>query len=175
MRAKCRTSYTNGAVEHHDFLLHANTPFSPVWRRRSSSASVRILPAPSTFQGASAIPAGPRVNQGGIHSSRRVLLTFLACHGYDVALEVALQDAPRALVDHEWCLVRHPRVHVRLGNDPRRGVGDALHQGRIYSRDCHPRQWTYQVENLSLGYEVVQAIHDFLGATRPVPLQSVYS
>ena len=52
--------------------------------------------------------------------------TFGERHGEDVTLEVALEDAPRALVDDERSLARKPCVEVRLRHDPRRGVRDAL-------------------------------------------------
>ena len=48
--------------------------------------------------------------------------TFTNAHRNDLALEVALQDAPRALVDDEGCLAREPRVAVRLRDDPRWSV-----------------------------------------------------
>ena len=48
--------------------------------------------------------------------------TFSAGHGDDVALEVALEDAPRALVDDERRLASHPSVRVRLGDDPGRSI-----------------------------------------------------
>ena len=40
--------------------------------------------------------------------------TFSAGHRNDVALEVTLEDAPGALVDHERRLAHEPRVEVRL-------------------------------------------------------------
>ena len=52
--------------------------------------------------------------------------TLRTRHGDDLTLEVALEDAPRALVDDEGCLAREPRVAVRLRDDPCRGVRDAL-------------------------------------------------
>ena len=106
---------------------------------------------------------------------KRGSLTFLPSHGYDVALEVTLEDAPCALIDYERSLVRHPRVHVGFGDDPCRSVGNALREWRIRSETRHARQSTYQVENLALSYQVVQAIHDLLDAARPVPLQGVNS
>ena len=82
--------------------------------------------------------------------------TFGAGHGEDVALEVALEDAPRALVDHEWRLAHEPRVEVRLGHDPRRGVRDALGMptvSRLRHRSVRAirgaQSWrTYKVQNL---------------------------
>lgn len=47
-------------------------------------------------------------------------------HGNDLALDVAVHDVPRALVDDERRLARLAGVHVRLRDDPRRGVGDTL-------------------------------------------------
>ena len=77
--------------------------------------------------------------------------TLFESHGKDVALEIALHDAPRALVDDERRLACEPSVCVRLRDDPRGRVRHA------------------EVENLALHYEVVQAIHDFLNAAGVVP------
>ena len=106
-------------------------------------------------------------------SPRRGLPTFLSSHGYDVALKVALEDAPRALIDHERRLVRHPRIHIGFGDDPRRSVRYSLRESRIHSNSVLRRQRTHQVEDLALSHQVVQAIHDFLDAARPVPLEAI--
>ena len=81
--------------------------------------------------------------------------TFGESHGEDVALEVALEDAPCALVDHEWRFAREPRVQIRLRHDPRRGVRDALYGDVSRSAvrdDCVTRAMglvTHEVQNLA--------------------------
>ena len=55
-----------------------------------------------------------------------VARTFRARHGNDLALEVALKDAPSTLVDHERCLALASGILVGLRDDPRWCIGDAL-------------------------------------------------
>ena len=71
---------------------------------------------------------GELVSRHSLHDGKVYMHTFRAGHGEDVALEITLQDTPRALVDHEGCLAHESRVQVCLGHDPRWGVGDALHR-----------------------------------------------
>ena len=78
-------------------------------------------------------------------------LTLRKCHGQNVPLEVALHDAPRALVDSKRRLVRHAGVRVRFRHYPCGRVGDA------------------EVEHLALRDEVVQAVHHLLDAASVVP------
>ena len=87
--------------------------------------------------------------------TERALRTFGARHGEDVALEVALEDAPRALVDHEGRLAREARVQVSLGDYPRGRVRNA------------------EVEDLAGRDEMVQAIHDFLDTAGVIPPMQV--
>lgn len=57
-----------------------------------------------------------------------VVLTFGTRHGDDIALEVALENAPCALIYYERRLPREPRVLVSSGHDPRWCVRDALQE-----------------------------------------------
>ena len=96
-----------------------------------------------------------------------------AAHRDDLALDVAVECAPRALVDHEGRLARHARVRVRLCDNPRGRVGDSLGRGMSISgrRGCvSVDRDAYEVEDLPGRDEVVQAVHDFLDAAGPVPL-----
>ena len=96
----------------------------------------------------------------------------MKCHGDDVALEVALEDAPAALVDRERGLARQARVRVRLGDDPRRRVRDALFTKSVPRQDSNDESRdTYQVQDLASEVESVKAVHDLLDARYVVVLQ----
>ena len=50
------------------------------------------------------------------------MYTFVERHRDDLALKIAAEDAPCALVDDKRRLASHPSVRVRLGDDPGRGI-----------------------------------------------------
>ncbi len=119
-----RPSY-GAAIPHCQYISENNfrcmkgqglyTPFSPVWARSNSSASVLIFPPARTFHGASAMP-----------SARAI--------GMDVALKVALKHTPSAFVNHERCAVAHAGVAVCAGDDPGGSVRDSLGSDTRMSR-----------------------------------------
>lgn len=63
------------------------------------------------------------------HVPRREGHALRADHGDDLALEVALENAPGALVDDKRRLAGEPGVCVSLGDDPSRCIGDSLQTG----------------------------------------------
>lgn len=94
-------------------------PPSPDSMRRFSSASVRILPDTSTFHGAKAMPG---ILLEKRHVYQHDMRTFVDDHRQNVALNIAHENVPLALVDRKRRLARHASVVVRLRHDPRRGV-----------------------------------------------------
>ena len=96
-------------------------PFSPVWRRRSSSASVRILPLQRTSHGARAMPR-KTLNRIMIVGRCIQIPTFCVGHWNDIALEVTQEDVPLALVDHERSLSMVSCVLVCFCHDPGRCI-----------------------------------------------------
>ena len=65
---------------------------------------------------------------GSEHVPRRKRHTLGPDHRDHVPLKVARHDVPLALVDAEGCLTVVACVLVRAGDDPGRGVGDALYE-----------------------------------------------
>ena len=92
-------------------------------------------------------------------------------HGNDLSLHSAVHDVPETLINHERRLPMITSVLVRLRNNPRGGIRDALR-----SRD-EMKQWkrragrfgAYQVKHFSLLNEHVEAIHHFFDGGLPVP------
>ena len=93
-------------------------PFSPVWRRLSSSSSVRKRPCPTTPHGASDMPVSNTLLLSmaqALWSGERTLCTG---HGDNFAFEIPLHDIPKALINHERCLPMISGILVRLGHNP---------------------------------------------------------
>ena len=90
--------------------LHA-----PIGREESRRTVLARLPPPFLFL----IRAYAARSEDAERSKREALR---ARHGEDVALKVAQQNVPPALVKDERCLAVVARVLVGLGHDPRGGV-----------------------------------------------------
>lgn len=76
---------------------------------------------------------------------------FVADHGNDITLEVSASSAPATLIDAELTKTVVPGVLVGLGNNPGRRVR--------YS----------QVQNLALGDEGVQTLHELRDGAAEIP------
>lgn len=99
-------------------------PFSPVSRRRCSSASVRSLPPARTPQGARASPIQIKRIYG--ENAYNQVHTFRSRHRNDFSFERPVQDAPFPLVDYEWSLSVISSILVRFCDDPCRSIGYPL-------------------------------------------------
>ena len=65
----------------------------------------------------------------------------MATHRDDVALEVANEDIPSALVDDEGRLAVVPRVPVGARDDPCRRVGNTLESIIAFGDECSGKFW----------------------------------
>ena len=98
--------------------------------------------------------------------------TFFSSHRDNLALKITLKDTPCSLVNDEWSFASQLGVLVRLGDDPRRRVRDALFTKSVPPQDSECKsQDTYQVQDLASEVESVKAMHDLLNARVPVPLR----
>ena len=92
-------------------------------------------------------------------------------HGNDLSLHSAVHDVPETLINHERRLPMVTSVLVRLRNNPRGGIRDAL-RGRDEIRQWKRRAGrseTYQVEHFPSLNERVEAIHHLFDGGLPIP------
>ena len=95
--------------------------------------------------------------------------TLADAHGQDLALEIAVDDAPLALVNHERGLVREAGVRVGLCDDPCGGVRDALQILLSLYLQTRAQNATHQIQDFALHDEVVQAVHNLFDARVIIP------
>ena len=93
-------------------------PFSPVWRRLSSSSSVRKLPCPTTPHGASDIPMSNTLLLSMAQALWSVERTLCTGHRDNLAFEIPLHGIPKTLINHERCLPMISGILVRLRYNP---------------------------------------------------------
>lgn len=108
---------------------------------------------------------------GGEYRPRHDRHALQPCHGYDIAFQITLEDAPRALVHRKRSLTRQTGVRVRAGDNPCRRIRDTLRISQTLRRKerRQSRSWTYEIQDFSLSDEVVQTVHDLLDAGSVIP------